>query len=76
MFDRVRSCQAWKDMDLRLEVDGRRPVTGYVLVEGAEPLAFTGWLTLLALLERLVEGDGSDAVADGLGGEFDTGGEP
>jgi hypothetical protein len=63
-------------MDLRLEVDGCRPVTGRVLVEGAEPLEFTGWLTLLALLERLVEGEGSDAVADGLGGKLDTGGEP
>ena len=62
-------------MDLRLEVDGRHPVTGHVHVEGAEPLAFTGWLALLALLERLVEGDGSEAPADGLGGEFDAGGE-
>ncbi len=62
-------------MDLRLEVDGCRPVTGHVHVEGAEPLAFTGWLALLALLEQLVEVEASDAVADGLGGEFDPGGE-
>lgn len=62
-------------MYLRLEVEGRRPVTGRVHVAGAEPLAFTGWLALLALLERLVEADESEAAADGLGGELDAGGE-
>lgn len=62
-------------MDLRLEVEGRGPVTGQVHVAGSEPLAFTGWLALLALLERLVEGEDSEAAADGLGGQLDAGGE-
>jgi len=55
-------------VNVRLEVTGGQPVIGLVEVEGAEPVPFTGWLSLLALLERLAESPPSEPPAHGLGG--------
>ena len=63
-------------MRVTLELRGRQPVAGVIEAEGGRPQAFTGWLALLAVLEQLVEGEGSEAPADGLGGELDAGGAP
>ena len=62
-------------MRVTLELQGRQPVTGVIEAAGSEPRPFTGWLALLAVLEQLVEGEGSEAAANGLGGELDPGGE-
>ena len=57
-----------------LRLRGRQPVTGMIEAEGGRAAGVHWLVALLALLERLVEGDGSEAPADGLGGEFDAGG--
>ena len=44
-----------------LELYRGRPVTGRLYADGAEPVAFTGWLTLMALLENLVEDEPAGA---------------
>ena len=72
MFARGRGGQAGP-VEVRLEISGGRPVTGRVQVAEGEPVPFTGWLALLAVLERLV--DGSQAAAGGVGGQLGAGGQ-
>lgn len=62
-------------VEIRIEVEERRPLAGRLSVRGGPPVRFVGWLALLGLLERLVEERVLEAAADGLGGELDAGGE-
>ena len=59
-------------MEVRLEIYGGQPVTGWVHAAGGEPVRFTGWLALLAVLERLVDAGGSPRPTGGLGGQAAT----
>jgi hypothetical protein len=43
-------------LDLLIE-PGSSPIAGWLNVAGASPLAFSGYLELLALLERVVGGE-------------------
>jgi hypothetical protein len=42
---------------IRLWIERSQPLTGTAAVEGAEPLAFQGWLELLRVLSELVVDD-------------------
>jgi len=42
-------------MDITIEVHDRHPPAGRVRVDGRPPTPFAGWLTLLAILERIVD---------------------
>jgi len=42
-------------MDITIELHERNPPAGRVRVDGRPPTPFAGWLTLLAILERVVE---------------------
>jgi hypothetical protein len=44
-------------MLIRVWIERADPLVGTAAVEGAEPLAFQGWLELLKVLSELVVGD-------------------
>jgi hypothetical protein len=44
-------------MLIRVWIERADPLAGTAAVEGAEPLAFQGWLELLKVLSELVVGD-------------------
>jgi hypothetical protein len=54
-------------VEVRLEICAGKPVTGWVHAAGGEPVRFTGWLALLAVLERLVAPEAS--LPPGAGGQ-------
>ena len=47
------------------------PPCGEVLLQGAKPVSFVGWLGLLQCLSELVESARGEIVAGGLDGELD-----
>ena len=55
-----------------LELYGGSPVTGRLFADPAQPVMFAGWLTLMALLERLVEAEPLQVPPAGLGGKLDA----
>jgi hypothetical protein len=59
-------------MQVRLEISGGQPVTGWMHAAGTGPLRFTSWLALLAVLERLVGTGGSPSPADSPDGQAAT----
>jgi hypothetical protein len=61
-----------RGMEIRIDVDAARPPGGRVRPPDGAPVRFDGWLSLLAILERLVEerpvGPGRPGSASGPSG--------
>jgi hypothetical protein len=58
-------------VEIRIDIDAARPPAGRVQPPDGAPIRFDGWLSLLAVLERLVEepmGSGQPSSASGLSG--------
>jgi hypothetical protein len=47
------------------------PPCGEILLQGAKPVSFVGWLGLLRCLSELVESARGELAASGLDGELD-----
>jgi hypothetical protein len=66
-----RRCQD-RRVEIRIDVDAARPPVGRVRPPDGAPIRFDGWLSLLAVLERLVEeqpvGPGQPSSATGASG--------
>jgi hypothetical protein len=54
---------------IEIVVDGVEPLSGRVGADGQPPVAFTGWLALLRILERLTTS--GPLAPQGLGDELD-----
>ena len=61
-------------VDIRIEVEHRRPLAGRVWPAGHAPAPFAGWLELLAVLERLLD-EKLETAPRRLGGELGPGRE-
>ena len=61
-----------RGVEIQIEIESRSPFTGSVRA-GQAAAPFVGWLSLLAMLERLVAS--LEAAPRGLGGELDAGGD-
>jgi hypothetical protein len=55
---------------IEIVVDELDPLSGWVSADDRPPLAFTGWLALLRVLERLIAS--GPLAAQGLGDELDA----
>ena len=62
-----------RGVEIQIEIESRSPFTGSVRAGHAAAAPFVGWLSLLAMLERLVAS--LEAAPRGLGGELDAGGD-
>ena len=45
-----------RSLTLNINADGDEPPTGLVVSDGAQPIAFSGWLDLMTTLESIVTG--------------------
>ena len=57
-------------MRIEIVVDGLEPLSGRVSVEGAAPVAFSGWLGLLRILEQVTAS--GQIPAQRLGDQFNA----
>jgi hypothetical protein len=55
---------------IEIVVDGVEPLSGRVSADGRPPVAFTGWLALLGMLERLTTS--GPLAPQGPGDELDA----
>jgi hypothetical protein len=61
MQGRIGAAMGTRTAHLRLDLDlDDEPISGRIAIEGAEPLAFTGYTGLIAALESIRAGDLED----------------
>ena len=61
-------------MELTLTIDlGEEPLCGEIVVPGATPVRFVGWLGLLRCLSDLVESARGDVASSSLDRQLDPG---